>query len=96
MLSEDQYMERTTDLVGKIRAMREVAEKQMNRFTRLADYDVRHVVGKMPKTFLASNEAAVSSVSERRRKRSPAPATMQATIDFSSAPRESGDSGEAP
>ncbi len=49
MASEDQYMERTPDLVAKIRAMREAADKQMNRFTRVADYDVRRVVGQMPK-----------------------------------------------
>ena len=45
MLSEDQYMERTPDLIAKVRQMREAAEKEMNRFTRLADYDVRRVVG---------------------------------------------------
>jgi hypothetical protein len=95
MLSEDQYMERTPDLVGKIRAMREVAQKQMNRFTRLADYDVRHVVGQLPKNPQVSNETAVPSVSERRRKRPSAPATMQTTIDFSPAPGEHGDGGEA-
>jgi len=49
MLSEDQYMERTPDLVAKIRKLRETAEKEMNRFTRLADYDVRRVVGHGPK-----------------------------------------------
>jgi hypothetical protein len=45
MLNEDQYMERTSDLITKVRQMREAAEKEMNRFTRLADYDVRRVVG---------------------------------------------------
>jgi hypothetical protein len=45
MSSEDQYMERTPDLIAKVRQMREAAEKEMNRFTRLADYDVRRVVG---------------------------------------------------
>lgn len=45
MLNEDQYMERTPDLIAKVRQMREAAEKEMNRFTRLADYDVRRVVG---------------------------------------------------
>jgi len=48
MLNEDQYMERTPDLIAKVRQMREVAEKEMNRFTRLADYDVRRVVGQKP------------------------------------------------
>ncbi len=45
MLNEDQYMERTPDLITKVRQMREAAEKEMSRFTRLADYDVRRVVG---------------------------------------------------
>jgi hypothetical protein len=48
MLNEDQYMERTPDLIAKVRQMREAAEKEMNRFTRLADYDVRRVVGQKP------------------------------------------------
>jgi hypothetical protein len=48
MQGEDQYQERTPDLVGKIRAMREAAEKEMNRFTRVDDYDVRRVVGHGP------------------------------------------------
>lgn len=51
MLNEDQYMERTPDLIAKVRQMREAAEKEMNRFTRLADYDVRRVAGqKTPNT----------------------------------------------
>lgn len=45
MLNEDQYMERTPDLIAKVRQMREAAEKEMNCFTRLADYEVRRVVG---------------------------------------------------
>jgi hypothetical protein len=48
MQSDDQYMERTPDLIAKVRQMREAAEKEMNRFTRLADYDVRLVVGQKP------------------------------------------------
>ena len=48
MQNEDQYMERTPDLIAKVRQMREAAEKEMNRFTRLADYDVRRVVGQKP------------------------------------------------
>jgi hypothetical protein len=45
MQSDDQYMERTPDIIAKVRQMREAAEKEMNRFTRLADYDVRRGVG---------------------------------------------------
>ena len=61
MLNEDQYVERTPDLVGKLRAMREAAEKQMNRFTRVADYDVRRVVGQKPKPSPVSVEIAPPS-----------------------------------
>jgi hypothetical protein len=60
MLSEDQYMERTPDLVAKIRKLRETAEKEMNRFTRLADYDVRRVIGHGPKP--APKEAIQSNI----------------------------------
>lgn len=49
MMSEDQYIDRTPDLVAKVRKMRETAEKEMNRFTCAADYDVRQVVGRKPK-----------------------------------------------
>jgi hypothetical protein len=49
MLSEDQYLERTPDIVTKVRKLREAAAKEMNRFTRVADYDVRRVVGRKPK-----------------------------------------------
>lgn len=49
MLSEDQYVERTPDLVAKVRRMHEAAEKQMNRFTEAPDYDVRRVAGRKPK-----------------------------------------------
>jgi hypothetical protein len=60
MASEDQYMERTPDLVAKIRAMREAADKQMNRFTRVADYDVRRVVGqKKSSTKSANTQTAI-------------------------------------
>ena len=48
MQNDDQYMERTPDLIAKVRQMREAAEKEMNRFTRLADYDVRRAVGQKP------------------------------------------------
>ncbi len=48
MQNDDQYMERTPDLIAKVRQMREAAAKEMNRFTRLADYDVRRVVGQKP------------------------------------------------
>jgi hypothetical protein len=96
MQSEDQYMERTPDLVATIRAMRAAAEKQMNRFTRVADYDVRRVVGQGQDTPPVSNETVLPSAPEIRPKRSSTKsANKQASIEFTPAPAERGDGGEA-
>jgi hypothetical protein len=95
MQSEDQYAERTPDLVTKIRAMREAAEKEMNRFTRVADYDVRRVVGQKSKTSPVSVEPVRPSPTITRPKRSAAKsASAQAAIEFEAAPAEPAESGE--
>ena len=96
MLHEDQYVERTSDLVAKIRKLREVAEKEMNKFTRVADYDVRRVVGQKPKASPVSGETPSSSspVGERPKKTAAKSATAQASIEFSPAPAERSDHGE--
>jgi hypothetical protein len=95
MQSEDQYAERTPDLVTKIRAMREAAEKQMNRFTRVADYDVRRVIGQKPKTSAVSVETIPPSPAGTRSKKSAAKsASAQTAIEFAPAPAEPGDTGE--
>jgi hypothetical protein len=86
VLNEDQYMERTPDLVAKVRAIRVAAEKEMNRFTRVADYDVRRVVGHGPKP------GPVSPASERPKRSVTKPA--QASLEFAPAPGEHGDGGE--
>ena len=89
MQSEDQYAERTPDLVTKIRAMREAAEKEMNRFTRVTDYDVRRVVGQKPKASPVSVETVPPSPAVERSKRSTAKsATAQTSIEFTPAPAE--------
>ena len=59
MLNEDQYMDRTPDLVSKIRKLREAAGKEMNRFTHVDDYDVRRVVGQKPKPPLVPVDQSV-------------------------------------
>ena len=83
MQSEDQYVERTPDLVIKIRAMREAAEKEMNRFTRVADYDVRRVIGQKPKASPVSAETVSPSAAVERPKRSTAKsASTQTSIEF--------------
>ena len=95
MLNEDQYMERTPDLVAKVRAMREVAEKEMNRFTRVADYDVRRVVGHGPKASPVSVETVPPPPAPERPKKSSAKAaTAQTSIEFAPAPAERGEDGE--
>jgi hypothetical protein len=96
MQSEDQYIDRTPDLVAKVRAMREAAQKEMNRFTRLSDYDVRRVVGHGPKPALpASTETATApATSERTKKAAPKSASGQAALDFTPAPVERGEDGE--
>ena len=95
MLNEDQYMERTSDLVAKVRKMREAAEKEMNKFTRVADYDVRRVVGQKPKTVLVSVETAEPSPAGARPKKSAAKsASAQISIEFAPAPAEPGDDEE--
>ncbi len=76
--------------------MRETADKQMNRFTRVADYDVRRVVGQMPTTPPVSNETVLPSPPVSRQKKSSAKsATSQTAIDFAPSPPERGDDGEA-
>src|ERR1700691_2451906 len=76
MPNEDQYMERTPDLVGKIRAMREAAEKEMNRFTRVADYDIRRVVGQKPKAPPFSIKPVPPAPAVERPKRSAAKSSL--------------------
>ncbi|MDW5266984.1 MULTISPECIES: hypothetical protein [Acidobacteriaceae] len=95
MQGEDQYQERTPDLVGKICAMREAAEKEMNRFTRVADYDVRRVVGYGPTPAPASGETSVPTPTNDRPKRHSSKShTSQASIEFAPAPTERGDGEE--
>ncbi len=95
MQTEDQYLDRTPDLVAKVRAMREAADREMDRFTRVADYDVRRVVGHGPKASPVSAETAPPSPVVERPKRSAAKsATAQTSMEFAPAPAERGDGGE--
>lgn len=95
MQSEDQYLERTPDLVAKVRAMREAAEKEMNRFMRVSDYDVRRVVGHGPKPVAVSAETGPASpASERTKKSGMKSSPAQTSIEFAPAPAEHGDNGE--
>jgi hypothetical protein len=96
MQSEDQYLDRTPDLVAKVRAMREAAEKEINRFTRLADYDVRHVIGQKPKAAPVPIETVPPSPAGERPRKSAAKSVLaQASLEFAPAPAERADGGEA-
>src|ERR1700679_3151362 len=93
MHTEDQYLDRTPDLVAKVRAMREAADKEMDRFTRVADYDVRRVVGQGPKASPVFVEPAPPPPAVDRPKRSATKSsTAQTSIEFAPAPAERGDS----
>ncbi|MGB0122750.1 MAG: hypothetical protein WA400_09310 [Silvibacterium sp.] len=95
MQSEDQYLDRTPDLVAKVRTMREAAEKEMNRFTRTAGYDVRRVVGQKPKASPVSVETVPPSpVVERPKRSATKSASAQTSIEFAPAPAERGDDSE--
>ena len=92
-MSEDQYLDRTPDLVAKVRAMREAADREMDRFTRVADYDVRRVVGQGPKASPVSGETVPPSPAVELPKKSSAKSTTaQTSIEFAPAPAERADS----
>jgi hypothetical protein len=95
MHSEDQYLDRTPDLVAKVRAMREAADREMDRFTRVADYDVRRVVGQAPKASPVSADTVPPSPHVERPKKSAVKSvTAQASLEFAPAPAERGEDGE--
>jgi hypothetical protein len=91
MHSEDSPLDRTSDLVAKIRALREQAEKEMNRFTRVDDYEVRRVVGHGAKLAPVSDETVAPSPATKRAKKGATKAvTEQASMDFPPVPPERG------
>ncbi|MHB1745113.1 MAG: hypothetical protein ACYDBH_16160 [Acidobacteriaceae bacterium] len=95
MLHDDQFMERTPDLVAKIRKLREAAEKEMNKFTCVADYDVRRVVGQKPKASPVSEETpSPASAGERTKRPVAKAAATQTSIEFSPDLAECGDDRE--
>jgi hypothetical protein len=91
MHTDDFPLERTPDLVAKIRALREQAEKEMNRFTCVDDYDVRRVVGHGQKAAPASDETVVPSPAAKRGKKGATKSAIdQTSMDFPPAPMEHG------
>ena len=94
MLSEDQYMDRTPDLIARVRKMREAAEKEMNRFTRAADYNVRRVVDQKPKQPSQPTAQPVPTETAGKSKRSPEQQdTGQLVLEIPPAPTDRGDDG---
>jgi hypothetical protein len=88
MHTEDSALERTPDLVKKIRALRDQAQKEMDRFTDASDYDVRRVVGRKPKT-------EVSVPPPQTAKKGRGKKVEQVSIDFSASNSQtSADAGE--
>jgi hypothetical protein len=65
MQIEDRYEERTSDLISKIRALREAADREMNRFTCRADYEVRHVADRESKPVPVPLEMVAPSPADR-------------------------------
>ena len=95
MQSDDRYLERTADQVANVRALREAAMKEMNRFTRAADYDVRRVVGHGSKPApVAAETVSPSPATERTKKSAGRTASVQPTLDFPPAPAEQSDDGD--
>ena len=87
MLNEDQYMDRIPDLVARVRKMREAAEKEINRFTRVADYDMRRVVGQKPKASPDAGKSAVPVKPDKTPPKLSAPVRgRQSAIEFPSSP----------
>jgi hypothetical protein len=90
----DEYLDRTPDLWAKVRAMREAADKEMDRFTRVSDYEVRRVVGQGPKPSpLSAETARPSRADERPNKQIGKSPSAQASIEFLPAPAEHTDRG---
>lgn len=58
MLTEDQYLDQTPDLVARVRKMRETARKKMDHFTKVSDYDVVRQVGRKTSENGADSESS--------------------------------------
>lgn len=83
MQTEDTPIDRTSDLVARIRALREQAEKEMNRFTRPEDYAVSRLVGQKQRAEEDTTDAPPAARAGRKKRAKP-PAN-QAAMDFASA-----------
>ncbi len=86
MLDHDSpYDDRSPDLIARIRKMREAAERRMNAFGKIADYDVRRVVCHRSPASQQSAEAAATrqqSAKEEKLATSKKQKTPQAVLEF--------------
>ena len=95
MPGEDQFLDRTPDLVARVRALRQAAVKEMNRFTRVSDYEVRRVVARGSRAASVSDETvAPSTIQKRSKKSAKRSAADQTSMEFPPAPVEPGHDGE--
>ena len=87
MLDHDSpYDDRSPDLIARIRKMREAAERRMNAFGKIADYDVRRVVCHKSQSSQQSAEVTAitpqQSVKEEKQATSKKQKTPQAVLEF--------------
>ncbi len=87
MLDHDSpYDDRSPDLIARVRKMREAAECRMNAFGKIADYDVRKVVGHKSQASQQPAEATAAtpqqSAKEEKLATSKKQKTPQAVLEF--------------
>ena len=87
MLDHDSpYDDRSPDVIARVRKMREVAERRMNAFGRIADYDVRSVVCHKSQVSQQPAEATATtpqqSAKEEKQATSKNQKTPQAVLEF--------------
>ena len=86
MLDHDNpYDDRSPDLIARVRKMREAAERRMNAFGKIADYDVRRVACHKSQASQQSAEAAATpqqSAKEEKQATSKKQKTPQAVLEF--------------
>jgi hypothetical protein len=86
MLDHDSpYDDRSPDLIARVRKMRGEAERRMNAFGKIADYDVRRVVGHKSQPSQQSAEAVATpqqSATEEKLATSKKQKAPQSVLEF--------------
>lgn len=96
-LDREQYLDHSFDLVARIRAAREAAEREMNKFGHVSEYEVRKIYGQQTNLTYDEDEVSVepqrqpSAATERTNEGSPdesrrrdiaEPGSSQSNFDF--------------